>query len=98
MWKTFPGDLQLTAIVVKIGENMTSVSVRLRQDLVESARATAKAEFRTMQGEIEYWAMLGRAAVDSPELPISFIAQSLVSMAEPREDAQDFIPRSKASE
>lgn len=97
MWKSFPGNLQLTTIVVKIGEIMPSVSVRLRQDLVESARVTAKAEFRTMQGQIEYWAMLGRAAVDNPDLPISFIAQSLISMAEPREDAQDFIPRSKAS-
>jgi hypothetical protein len=74
---------------------MESVSVRLRKDLVEAARSASKAEFRTMQGQLEYWALLGRAAQDNPDLPISFIAQSLISMSEPRDEAQDFIPRSK---
>lgn len=74
---------------------MESVSVRLRKDLVEAARSASKAEFRTMQGQLEYWALLGRAAQDNPDLPISFIAQSLISMSEPRDEAQAFIPRSK---
>ncbi len=74
---------------------MNSVSVRLRQDLVDAARTAARAEFRTMQGQIEYWALLGRAAQDNPGLPISFIAESLISMAEPKDEAAEFVPRSK---
>ena len=56
-------------------------------------RAAAKAEFRTLQGQLEFWALVGRAALDNPDLPASFIAESLMSMAEPREDSSEFIPR-----
>jgi hypothetical protein len=48
-----------------------------------------------MQGQIEYWALLGRTAQDNPDLPISFIAESLISMAEPKDEAAEFVPRSK---
>ena len=61
---------------------------------VDAARAAAKAEFRTVQGQVEFWAKVGRAALDNPDLPASFIAESLMGLAEPREDATPFVPRS----
>lgn len=76
---------------------MSSVSVRLDEELVNAARASAKAEFRTVQGQVEFWAKVGRAALDNPDLPASFIAECLMSMAEPREDATPFVPRSKTA-
>lgn len=72
-----------------------SVSVRMDESLVEQARSAAKAEFRTVQGQLEFWAKVGRAALDNPDLPASFIAESLMAMAEPREDATLFVPRSR---
>jgi hypothetical protein len=75
---------------------MGTVSVRMDDDLVGAARTAAKAEYRTVQGQIEFWAKVGRAALDNPELPASFIAESLMSLAEPREDATPFVPRSRA--
>jgi hypothetical protein len=71
-----------------------SVSVRMDESLVEQARSAAKAEFRTVQGQLEFWAKVGRAALDNPDLPASFIADSLMAMAEPREDVTPFVPRS----
>jgi hypothetical protein len=65
-------------------------------DLVGAARTAAKSEYRTVQGQIEFWAKVGRAALDNPELPASFIAESLMSLAEPREDATPFVARSRA--
>ena len=76
---------------------MTTLSVRIDETLVEAARVSAKAEFRSVQGQIEYWAKLGRAALDNPDLPITFIAESLASMAESREEATAFVPRSLRS-
>ena len=70
-----------------------SVSVRLNEELVQQARNAAKAEYRTMQGQIEFWANVGRVALDNPDLPASFIAESLMSMAEDKTEATDFIPR-----
>jgi hypothetical protein len=71
--------------------------VRIEDDLYLSARDQAKAEHRTIAGQIEFWAKVGRAALDNPDLPIDFIAESLISMAEPVKDAVAFVPRSKVS-
>lgn len=77
---------------------MSSISVRLDAELVEAARVAAKAEFRSLQKQLEFWTQVGRAALDNPDLPASFIAESLKSMAEPREDAQPFEFRKPANE
>jgi hypothetical protein len=71
----------------------SSISIRIEQKLYEQARSEAAAEHRTIAGQVEYWAKVGRAALDNPDLPVSFIAESLASMAEPREDATPFKPR-----
>lgn len=74
---------------------MTTLSVRIDETLVNAARVAAKAEFRTVQGQVEYWAKVGRAALDNPDLPVSFIAESLMSLAEPRDNCIPFVPRSR---
>ena len=73
----------------------TSTSIRINQSLYDQARSEALAEHRTIAGQVEYWANIGRAALDNPDLPVSFIAESLASMAEPRETATPFQPRSR---
>jgi len=69
--------------------------VRIDENLYEAAKSEAKTEHRTIAGQLEFWATVGRAAIDNPDLPISFITASLASLAEPRADASPFIPRSK---
>ena len=69
--------------------------VRIEDDLYISARDQAKAEHRTIAGQIEFWAKVGRAALDIPDLTIDFIAESLISLAEPVEQALPFVPRSQ---
>jgi hypothetical protein len=76
---------------------MASQSVRIEQTLVAAARRAAKAEHRSVHGQLEFWAKVGRAALDNPDLPASFIAESMMSMAESREDATPFVPRSMAT-
>jgi hypothetical protein len=71
-----------------------TTSIRIDQTLYDQAKADAAAEHRTISGQVEFWAKLGRAALDNPDLPVSFIAESLASMAEPREQATPFFPRS----
>lgn len=71
-----------------------TTSIRIDQKLYDQARDDAAIEHRTIAGQVEYWAKIGRAALDNPDLPVSFIAESLASMAEPREQATAFVPRS----
>ena len=72
-----------------------STSIRIDQTLYDQARADATAERRSIAGQVEYWARVGRAALDNPDLPIGFIAESLASLAEPREAATAFVARSR---
>jgi hypothetical protein len=81
-------------VVNQKGSTMSTLSVRIDEALVQAARVSAKAEFRSVQGQIEYWAKVGRAALDNPDLPVSFVAESLMGLAEPRDDSAPFVPRS----
>ncbi len=71
-----------------------STSIRIDQGLYEQAKQDAMLEHRSIAGQIEFWARVGRTALDNPDLPVSFIAESLASMAEPRDQVQPFVPRS----
>ena len=73
----------------------TSTSIRIDQELYELARRDAVLEHRTIAGQIEFWARVGRAALDNPDLPVRFVAESLASLAEPREQAEPFVPSSR---
>lgn len=73
----------------------STTSIRIEQKLYDQAKADAIAEHRTISGQVEYWAKVGRAALDNPDLPVSFITESLASMAESREEAVPFVGRSR---
>ena len=50
-----------------------TISVRIPRDLYEQARSDAASEHRTIPGQIEYWAKVGRAALDNPDLPVRVV-------------------------
>jgi hypothetical protein len=74
-----------------------TTSIRIDQTLYEQAKQDALADHRTIAGQVEFWARVGRAALDNPDLPVSFVAESLASMAEPRDQATPFAPRSRTA-
>jgi len=73
-----------------------TTSIRIDRTLYDHAKADAAAEHRTIAGQVEFWAKVGRAALDNPDLPVSFVADSLASLSEPRAQATPFVPRSRA--
>ena len=72
-----------------------STSIRINQELYEQSKQDAMVEHRFVAGQIEFWARVRRTALDNPDLPVSFVAESLVSMAEARSQSQPFVPRSR---
>jgi len=64
-----------------------SISIRIPESLYDEAKIRAKAEFRTIPSQIEFWARVGRAAMDNPDLPIEFVRDVLVAGGE---EAHDF--------
>jgi len=69
--------------------------VRIDDTLYEQARAQARAERRTIAGQIEFWAMVGKAALDNPDLHVDFIRELLIARAEGPTLATRFIAEGK---
>jgi toxin HigB-1 len=46
---------------------MSTVSIRIDASLADAARVAAKAALRTLQGQVAFWAKVGRAALDNPD-------------------------------
>ena len=71
---------------------MSSVSIRIDEDLYLAARRSAKGECRSIPGQIEFWAKVGRAALDNPDLPIEFVRDILISKNQDSALAEPFVP------
>ena len=56
-----------------------SVSIRIDEEIYAAAKKIAKAEFRSAPQQIEFWARVGKCALDNPDLPIEFVRDLLIS-------------------
>ncbi len=75
-------------------EIFMSMTIRVDETIYLEARKTAKAECRTIAHQIEYWAKIGKAALDNPDLPIDFIREVLIAHKQDRSLAEPFTPGS----
>lgn len=68
--------------------------VRIEDSLYDQAKAAAAAgaEFRTIAGQIEFWAKVGEAALDNPDLPVDVVRDLLMARGESREAMAEFVP------
>lgn len=55
------------------------VPIRIDEAIYREAKKTARAECRSIPHQIEFWAMIGKCALDNPDLPIEFVRDVLVS-------------------
>jgi len=69
--------------------------VRIDDQLYAQAKAHALAERRSIAGQVEFWAMVGKAALDNPDLPIDFVRDLLVARAEGPTLATAFVPQGR---
>jgi hypothetical protein len=66
--------------------------VRIDDHLYEQAKAHAQVERRTIAGQVEFWAMIGKTALDNPDLSIHFVRDLLVARAEGPTLVTPFVP------
>ena len=59
-----------------------ATTLKLSDALIESAKPYAAAMQRSVPKQIEYWARIGKAAEDNPDLPVGFIIDILVGIEE----------------
>jgi hypothetical protein len=56
--------------------------MKLSEPLIEQAKPAAQAMHRSVAEQIEYWARLGKAAEENPDLPINILQDILASIKE----------------
>lgn len=59
-----------------------AVALKLSDELVEDAKPHAAAEHRSVPKQIEYWARIGKAVLENPDLPLPFIKDTLLALEE----------------
>ncbi|MDR2137691.1 MAG: ParD-like family protein [Synergistaceae bacterium] len=67
-------------------------SIEISKELYSLAQWTAEAEHRSIAEQIEFWARIGRAALDNSDLPIDFIRETLIAKAMDKSMGEPFIP------
>lgn len=58
------------------------IAIKLPDQLVNDARRYGEVYSRSVTKQIEYWARIGKLAVENPDLPYSFIATLLIAQHE----------------
>jgi hypothetical protein len=58
------------------------IAVQLSESLVREAKSASEGASRTLSEQIEYWARLGKASDENPDLPVPILQDILASQAE----------------
>ncbi|MCP5050348.1 MAG: hypothetical protein GY940_24500 [bacterium] len=59
-----------------------SIAIQISDQLIQRAQATGSMENRTLTGQIEYWAKIGKCAEENPDLTFSLIKEILNGLEE----------------
>ena len=57
-------------------------AVRVSEDLVREAKIFSKIDKRSVTGQIEHWARIGKCAEENPDLTYSLIKEILIGLSE----------------
>ena len=59
-----------------------TTAVRVSSELVKEAKIYSKIDKRSITGQIEHWAGIGKCAEENPDLTYSLIKEILIGVAE----------------
>ncbi len=68
-----------------------STAIRINDDIYTAAQRVAGAERRSIPQQIEFWALVGKTALENPDLPIEFVRELLISKHTDRALAEPFL-------
>jgi hypothetical protein len=59
-----------------------ATAVRISEELVNEARKFCRIDYRSLAGQIEHWARIGKCAEENPDLTYSLIKEMLIGLEE----------------
>jgi len=65
-----------------------ATAVRISEELVDDAKRFCRIDHRSLAGQIEHWARMGKCAEENPDLPYSLIKEILIGLDELDQDGK----------
>lgn len=65
-----------------MGVNTMATAVRISEELVDEAKKFSRIDHRSLTGQIEHWAKIGKCAEENPDLTYSLIKEILMGIEE----------------
>ena len=65
-------------------------AIRIDDEIYLAAQRVAGAERRSIPQQIEFWALVGKTALENPDLPVDFVRELLISKHTDRALAEPF--------
>jgi len=59
-----------------------ATAVRISENLINDARKISRIDHRSLTGQIEHWAQMGKCAEENPDLTYSLIKEILIGVEE----------------
>ena len=59
-----------------------ATAVRISAELVDEAKRFSRIDHRSLAGQIEHWARMGKCAEENPDLSYSLIKEIIIEMDE----------------
>ncbi len=59
-----------------------ATAVRVSEELVQEARKYSRVDHRSITGQIEHWARIGKCAEENPDLTYDLIKEILIGIQE----------------
>jgi hypothetical protein len=59
-----------------------AISVRVSEELIQEARKYSRIDHRSLTGQIEHWARIGKCAEENPDLTYDLIKEILIGVEE----------------
>jgi len=57
-------------------------AVRISDELLKDARKSSRVDHRSLAGQIEHWARMGKCVEENPDLTFSLIKEILIGLEE----------------
>lgn len=59
-----------------------ATAIRISEELVNEARKYSRIDHRSLTGQVEHWARIGKCAEENPDLTYNFIKELLIGVEE----------------
>jgi hypothetical protein len=68
--------------MIKMEVKAMATAVRISEELVNDAKKISRIDHRSLTGQIEHWARMGKCAEENPDLTYSLIKEILIGVEE----------------